>query len=60
MYPMEWLPRRRLIFLYLHKIIQLVGSDYRDAPVFSSLLERMESILLETLSSWLDPQTFQL
>lgn len=28
MYPMEWLPRRRLIFLYQHKIIQLVGSDY--------------------------------
>ena len=26
LYPMEWLPRRRLIFLFLHKIIQLVWS----------------------------------
>lgn len=47
LYPMEWLPRRRLIFLYLHKIIQLGWSTICDVH-FLSLFRANEVVLLWT------------
>lgn len=49
LYPMEWLPWRRLIFLYLHKIIQLVWSTICDVH-FLFLFRANEVVLLWT--SW--------